>query len=99
MPDDFFRLRLVCVLLDTCGMCFDRGSQKRKLDNWLVFFQVCLTLTYYWVCGRRPTMTSVLHPMQRTMADGFRVYGYRFAGGHSAQVGDDQEHRGGGECG
>lgn len=43
MPDDFFRLRLVCVLLDTCGMCFDRGSQKRKLDNWLVFFQVCLT--------------------------------------------------------
>lgn len=43
MPDDFFRLRLVCVLLDTCGMCFDHGSQKRKLDNWLVFFQVSLT--------------------------------------------------------
>jgi regulator of nonsense transcripts 2 len=40
MPDDFFRIRLVCVLLDTCGMCFDRGSQKRKLDNFLVFFQV-----------------------------------------------------------
>ncbi|KAJ3724609.1 transcription factor [Lentinula raphanica] len=39
MPDDFFRIRLVCVLLDTCGMCFDRGSQKRKLDNFLVFFQ------------------------------------------------------------
>lgn len=40
MPDDFFRIRLVCVLLDTCGMCFDRGSQKRKLDNYLNFFQV-----------------------------------------------------------
>ncbi|KAH0589011.1 Nonsense-mediated mRNA decay protein 2 [Termitomyces sp. J132] len=39
MPDDFFRIRLVCVLLDTCGMCFDRGTQKRKLDNFLVFFQ------------------------------------------------------------
>lgn len=39
--DDFFRIRLVCVLLDTCGMCFDRGSQKRKLDSLLVFFQVC----------------------------------------------------------
>ena len=77
MPDDFFRLRLVCVLLDTCGMCFDRGSQKRKLDNWLVFFQVCLALTYHWVRDRQPTMTSVLPPMQRTMADGFRVYGYR----------------------
>jgi regulator of nonsense transcripts 2 len=47
MPDDFFRIRLVCVLLDTCGMCFDRGSQKRKLDNFLVFFQVFCTLIYY----------------------------------------------------
>ncbi|KAJ7647234.1 transcription factor [Roridomyces roridus] len=39
MPDDFFRIRLVCVLLDTCGMCFDRGTQRKKLDNFLVFFQ------------------------------------------------------------
>ncbi|KAG5651203.1 hypothetical protein H0H81_009512 [Sphagnurus paluster] len=39
MPDDFFRVRLICVLLDTCGMCFDRGTQKKKLDNFLVFFQ------------------------------------------------------------
>ncbi|KII92060.1 hypothetical protein PLICRDRAFT_50491 [Plicaturopsis crispa FD-325 SS-3] len=39
MPDDFFRIRLVCVLLDTCGMCFDRGTQKKKLDNFLTFFQ------------------------------------------------------------
>ena len=41
MPDDYFRVRLVCVLLDTCGMCFDRGTQQKKLDNFLVFFQVC----------------------------------------------------------
>ncbi|KAI0824048.1 ARM repeat-containing protein [Trametes gibbosa] len=40
MPDDFFRIRIVCVLLDTCGMCFDRGSQLRKLDNFLSFFQL-----------------------------------------------------------
>ncbi|KAF5370880.1 hypothetical protein D9758_002015 [Tetrapyrgos nigripes] len=39
MPDDFFRIRLVCALLDTCGMCFDRGNQKKKLDNFIVFFQ------------------------------------------------------------
>ncbi|KAJ7587199.1 ARM repeat-containing protein [Mycena floridula] len=39
MPDDFFRIRLICVLLDTCGMCFDRGTQKKKLDNFLVYFQ------------------------------------------------------------
>jgi regulator of nonsense transcripts 2 len=39
LPDDFFRIRLICVLLDTCGMCFDRGSQKKKLDNFLIYFQ------------------------------------------------------------
>ena len=38
--DDFFRIRLVCTLLDACGACFDRGSQRRKLDNFLVLFQV-----------------------------------------------------------
>ncbi|TDL26278.1 ARM repeat-containing protein [Rickenella mellea] len=40
MADDFFRVRLVCVLLDTCGMCFDHGVQKKKLDNFLLFFQL-----------------------------------------------------------
>lgn len=38
-PDDFFRIRLVCTLLDTCGLCFDRGSAKRKMDFFLTFFQ------------------------------------------------------------
>ncbi|GAA5853891.1 hypothetical protein JCM8547_007487, partial [Rhodosporidiobolus lusitaniae] len=38
-PDDCFRVRLVCTLLDTCGACFDRGALKKKLDNFLVFFQ------------------------------------------------------------
>ncbi|KZT08499.1 transcription factor [Laetiporus sulphureus 93-53] len=40
MPDDFFRIRLVCVILDTCGMCFDRGTQQKKLDNFITFFQL-----------------------------------------------------------
>ncbi|CEP12054.1 hypothetical protein [Parasitella parasitica] len=39
-PHDFFRIRLCCTLLDTCGMCFDRGSSKKKLDNFLTFFQM-----------------------------------------------------------
>ncbi|CAO3671679.1 unnamed protein product [Umbelopsis ramanniana] len=39
-PDDFFRVRLCCTLLDTCGMCFDRGSAKKKLDSFLIFFQM-----------------------------------------------------------
>ncbi|KAI9146462.1 armadillo-type protein [Paraphysoderma sedebokerense] len=39
-PNDFFRIRLCCTLLDTCGICFDRGSSKRKLDVFLTFFQM-----------------------------------------------------------
>ncbi|ORX39238.1 armadillo-type protein [Kockovaella imperatae] len=46
--DDFFRVRLVCTLLDSCGACFDRGSQKRKLDTFLVVFQL------YVFCKRDP---------------------------------------------
>ncbi|MCJ1474487.1 hypothetical protein MMC13_003145 [Lambiella insularis] len=39
MPDDFFRIRLICNILDTCGVCFDRGAAKKKLDFFLTFFQ------------------------------------------------------------
>jgi regulator of nonsense transcripts 2 len=42
LPDDFFRVRLACTLLDTCGHCFDRGSAKKKLDFFLTFFQYYL---------------------------------------------------------
>ncbi|KAJ5953382.1 hypothetical protein N7454_000278 [Penicillium verhagenii] len=41
-PDDYFRVRLACTLLDTCGHCFDRGSAKKKLDFFLTFFQYYL---------------------------------------------------------
>jgi regulator of nonsense transcripts 2 len=36
---DYFRIRLVCILLDTCGMYFDRGSHRQRLDCYLVYFQ------------------------------------------------------------
>ena len=39
LPDDFFRIRLISTVLDTCGICFDRGSSKKKLDFFLTFFQ------------------------------------------------------------
>ncbi|XP_018409245.1 PREDICTED: regulator of nonsense transcripts 2 [Nanorana parkeri] len=38
-PEHLFRIRLVCTILDTCGQYFDRGSSKRKLDCFLVYFQ------------------------------------------------------------
>merc|ERR1719244_79837 len=38
-PDHMVRLRLVCVLLDTCGQFFSSGSSKKKLDYFLLYFQ------------------------------------------------------------
>ncbi|CAI9091024.1 OLC1v1025941C1 [Oldenlandia corymbosa var. corymbosa] len=38
-PEDFFRIRMVVTLLETCGHYFDRGSSKRKLDRFLIHFQ------------------------------------------------------------
>ncbi|KAJ3066697.1 hypothetical protein HDU98_010017 [Podochytrium sp. JEL0797] len=41
-PHDFFRVRLCCHLLETCGQCFDRGPLSLKLDEFLAFLQVYL---------------------------------------------------------
>ncbi|CAB1421792.1 unnamed protein product [Pleuronectes platessa] len=38
-PEHLFRFRMCCTLLDTCGQYFDRGSSKRKLDCFLIYFQ------------------------------------------------------------
>merc|ERR1712000_117370 len=46
LPDDFFRIRLVCTLLDVLGdlvEVFDRGPAKKKLDFFLTFFQYYIT--------------------------------------------------------
>ena len=32
-------MRLVCVILDTCGQYFTSGSTKKKLDYYLLYFQ------------------------------------------------------------
>lgn len=40
MPDDFFRIRLIAILLETCGIYFNRGAAGKKLDYFLSFFQV-----------------------------------------------------------
>ncbi|KAL4187983.1 hypothetical protein AMTRI_Chr09g41880 [Amborella trichopoda] len=38
-PEDCFRIRMIITLLQTCGRYFDRGSSKRKLDRFLLYFQ------------------------------------------------------------
>ncbi|KAK3708037.1 mRNA decay protein [Vermiconidia calcicola] len=39
LPDDYFRIRLVSALLETCGIYFEKGAVKKKLDFFLAFFQ------------------------------------------------------------
>ncbi|KAK9806738.1 hypothetical protein WJX72_000988 [[Myrmecia] bisecta] len=36
---NFFRVRLVCALLETCGQYFGKGSAARRLDRFLLYFQ------------------------------------------------------------
>ncbi|KAK9871574.1 hypothetical protein WA026_012955 [Henosepilachna vigintioctopunctata] len=42
-PNHLFRIRLACVLLETCGTYFSSGSSKKRLDYYLTFLQ-----DYYW---------------------------------------------------
>lgn len=44
LPDDFFRIRLVCSILETCGMYYEKGAAKKKLDFFLTFFQYYIKL-------------------------------------------------------
>lgn len=37
--EHLFRIRLACVLLDTCGEYFNTGSSKKKLDCYLTYLQ------------------------------------------------------------
>lgn len=44
LPDDYFRIRLVCALLETCGHCFEKGAARKKLDFYLTFFQFYINI-------------------------------------------------------
>ena len=38
-PDNYFRVQLTSSLLEICGPFFDRGKDKKNLDQFLVYFQ------------------------------------------------------------
>ena len=61
VPDDYFRIRLVCTVLETCGLCFDRGAAKKKLDFFLTFFQ-------YYIHTKRTLPLEVDFIIQDTFA-------------------------------
>lgn len=47
--DNYFRVRLVYTLLDTCGQYFDHGTSRKKLDCFLLYFQVCLVFANFFL--------------------------------------------------
>ena len=62
-PEHLFRIRLVCVVLDTCGQYFDKGSSKKKLDCFLVYFQVTSRLHHIIMkCLNIRTPTTMYFP-------------------------------------
>ncbi|KAL7926332.1 armadillo-type protein [Trichoderma austrokoningii] len=46
LSDDYFRIRLISIMLETCGMFFNRGAAGKKLDYFLSFFQYYVHTKY-----------------------------------------------------
>lgn len=44
LPDDYFRIRLACALLETSGPYFDKGAVKKKLDFFLAYLQLYIQI-------------------------------------------------------
>ncbi|KAF2010357.1 ARM repeat-containing protein [Aaosphaeria arxii CBS 175.79] len=61
LPDDYFRIRLVCNLLETCGMYYDKGAAKKKLDFFLTYFQ-------YYICTKEALPMDVEFIIQDAFA-------------------------------
>ncbi|KAF2964295.1 hypothetical protein GQX73_g9280 [Xylaria multiplex] len=59
MPDDFFRIRLISTMLETCGMFFNRGAAGKKLDYFLSFLQ-------YYIHTKHPLPMDIEFIVQDT---------------------------------
>ncbi|KAF2429401.1 ARM repeat-containing protein [Tothia fuscella] len=62
LPDDYFRIRLVCILLETCGTVWNKGPAKKKLEFFLAFFQ-------YYVQTKDPPPLDTVFLIQDTLRD------------------------------
>ncbi|CAJ2512190.1 Uu.00g052050.m01.CDS01 [Anthostomella pinea] len=61
LPDDYFRIRLVATILDTCGMFFNRGAAGKKLDYFLSFLQ-------YYIYTKPPLPMDIEFIVQDTFS-------------------------------
>ncbi|KAI1338529.1 MIF4G domain-containing protein [Xylariaceae sp. FL0016] len=61
MPDDYFRIRLVATILETCGVYFNRGAAGKKLDYFLSFLQ-------YYIYTKEPLPMDIEFIVQDTFS-------------------------------
>ncbi|KAJ4432503.1 hypothetical protein ANN_21123 [Periplaneta americana] len=69
-PDNLFRIRLVCVLLETCGQYFSSGNTIKKLDYYLVYFQRYFWFKFedkYWNFNENPFPVGTQYMFQDTI--------------------------------
>lgn len=69
-PQHLLRIRLICVLLNTCGHYFGHGSARRRLDYFLALFR-----RYFWLKKESfvwhdqcPFPTAIHHLVEDTLA-------------------------------
>ena len=61
-PSHLLRIRLVCVLLNTCGEYFSHGQARRKLDSYLAVFR-----RYFWLKRDHPVWNDQTCPFPMTI--------------------------------
>ncbi|KAI2622228.1 ARM repeat-containing protein [Hypomontagnella submonticulosa] len=61
LPDDYFRIRLVATMLETCGSYFNRGAAGKKLDYFLSFLQ-------YYIHTKQPLPMDIEFIVQDTFS-------------------------------
>ncbi|GIM12927.1 hypothetical protein Vretimale_16172, partial [Volvox reticuliferus] len=66
-PDDFFRVRLVCALLDACGQYFGEGAACARLDRFLTFFQAYILSKGALPLDVEFDLQDILHALRPTL--------------------------------
>ncbi|XP_026470757.1 regulator of nonsense transcripts 2-like [Ctenocephalides felis] len=57
-PASLFRLKLACVLLETCAQYFTSSLSRKRMDYFLIFFQ-----NYYWFKKNDPIWETEKYPL------------------------------------
>lgn len=57
-PSSLFRLKLACVLLETCAQYFTSSISRKRMDYFLIFFQ-----NYYWFKKNDPIWELEKYPL------------------------------------